>query len=43
MTNDKKAIAPAEEALPNPPMPGQTGSRAGTLELDGKLYAVTEI
>lgn len=33
----------AEEALPNPPMPEQTESRAGTLELNGKLYAVTEI
>ena len=35
--------AEAEEELPNPPMPEQTGSRAGTLELNGKLYAVTEI
>jgi hypothetical protein len=37
------APAPAEETLPNPPMPEQTESRAGTLELNGKLYAVTEI
>lgn len=39
----RNIAAPTEEALPNPPMPEQTESRAGTLELDGKLYAVTEI
>lgn len=40
MTNDKKAIAPDEETLPNPPMPGQEQPKSITVRvaLDGRVF-----